>query len=884
MGLPASGTWTLTRSPGGTTTTGSGTSSTISSLPAGTHTFTVTNVSGCISPASSNVVINAQPTTPAAPTVGVITQPSITQPTGSVVLNGLPATGTWILTRSPGGITTTGTGTNTTVSFLNPGIYQYTATNSSGCISPVSANVFINGIPSANAGTDQSINEGTLVTLDGSASSDPDNNALTYTWSAPQGITLSSNTVAKPTFTAPEVMTNQNYTFSLTVNDGTTNSAIDQVFITVKQVNKAPIANAGTDQSVEKNTLYTLDGTASSDPDGDPLTYLWTAPPGISLSSNSVASPTFTTPSSATITSYTFTLTVSDSKLTSLSDQVVITIKQTNQTPLAKAGNDQTVDEGGLVTLDGSLSSDPDGDALVYSWVAPSGITLSLTTAAKPTFTAPEVLSNQAYTFSLTVNDGTVTSAADQVTITVKQVNKAPVANAGNDQVVIEGSSVTLNGSTSYDPESSAISYSWSAPPGITLSSTTIINPKFTAPEVLADQDLVFSLIVNDGTLNSIADQVIVKVKQVNKVPVSNAGSNQIMNEGAIATLDGSASSDPDNNKLTYLWTAPAGITLSSVSDVKPTFLAPEVKTDQIFTFSLVVNDGIVNSTTAQVLITVKQVNKAPILTSAKSFFAKVGTQQDFLMEGADIDNDPISFTIENLPSFLKLTKNTNTSALLSGTFASQFVGNNTFSLTLSDGALSTHETITISVSSTDTAPYVKDSIKNISVNKGAADIIIDLKNVFADNDQGDILNFSVTSNTNGQVVAAKITGSELTLSFSTQYNGLSQITITASSNGKEAQSKFNVEVKISTGIGLPDEDNGLLVYPNPTEGEIHLKIDRISKDGIWINVYNESGKLISRSLIRNNEENLNLKGNVPGIYFIQIDQKNKKAYKVVLK
>src|SRR5665648_681354 len=138
-GLPSSGTWTLTRNPGVVTSTGTGTSVTISGLGAGTYTYTVTNAGGCVSVSSANVVINALPSPPAAPTTGAITQPNCTLTTGSVVLSGLPA-GTW--TINPGNIS--GTGSSNTVTTLSSGTYNFTVTNSAGCTSSASANVVIN--------------------------------------------------------------------------------------------------------------------------------------------------------------------------------------------------------------------------------------------------------------------------------------------------------------------------------------------------------------------------------------------------------------------------------------------------------------------------------------------------------------------------------------------------------------------------------------------------------------------------------------------------------------------------------------------------------------------------------------------------------------------
>jgi hypothetical protein len=110
---------------------------------------------------------------------------------------------------------------------------------------------------------------------------------------------------------------------------------------------------------------------------------------------------------------------------------------------------------------------------------------------------------------------------------------------------------------------------------------------------------------VNDGSVYSLVDQVIITVKQVNRAPVAYAGADKTVFEGTVIILNGSASSDPDGNPLTYKWNAPDGITLSSTTVAKPTFTAPEVKKDTTFTFSLLVNDGIVDSNPATVKVTV---------------------------------------------------------------------------------------------------------------------------------------------------------------------------------------------------------------------------------------------------------------------------------------
>ena len=136
--LPAAGSWSLTRLQDGEVTEGSGTSIVLSGLVPNTYTYTVTNAEGCVSAPSANVVIVANPSTPATPSVGVPTQPSCALANGSVLLSGLPA-GDW--TINPGNIS--GNTTTTTIADLVSGKYNFTVTDLNGCSALESDTVII---------------------------------------------------------------------------------------------------------------------------------------------------------------------------------------------------------------------------------------------------------------------------------------------------------------------------------------------------------------------------------------------------------------------------------------------------------------------------------------------------------------------------------------------------------------------------------------------------------------------------------------------------------------------------------------------------------------------------------------------------------------------
>ncbi len=337
--------------------------------------------------------------------------------------------------------------------------------------------------PIANAGFDQTVSKGNIVQLDASASSDVDNDPLTYQWSLIQlafhsNATLTNANTATPTFVADK---DGPYVVQLIVSDGTTESIPDLVLI--RTDNSRPVADAGLDKTVGIGSAISLEGSNSWDADSDTLSYYWARSyaKSVTIINNTSATASFT-PSSPG--SYIFQLVVTDG--TYVSDPNFVVIDVTNTAPVANAGADQTVGIGNLASLDGSGSSDVENHPLTYLWSfvsipAGSAAVINDSTLVQANFTA-DVLGD--YVVELTVSDG-YDSHSDQVTIT--SANNAPIANAGLDQNVVAPATVQLDGSASADPDGHALQYHFwqitSKPNGslARLSDPALVNPTFVA-------------------------------------------------------------------------------------------------------------------------------------------------------------------------------------------------------------------------------------------------------------------------------------------------------------------------------------------------------------------------------------------------------------------
>ena len=478
--------------------------------------------------------------------------------------------------------------------------------------------------PVANAGPDQVVQEQTLVQLDGSGSFHPDGHQIFFFWTQTKGpaVALDDPQSPRPRFLAPDVNNNETIEFRLRVSDAFGEDDNDEVKVTVvaTQNNRPPDANAGPDQTVTSGSVVTLNGTGSSDPDGDVITFAWQQiqGPDVGLNDPNSPTPSFTAPPVAGPTNLVFRLVVADPHGLSDADTVTVTVHSNpvNRPPQANAGPDQSVSERATVTLNGTGSFDPDGDAITFFWQQTQGPGVALNDPASPTpsFTAPEVESATPLVFLLNVTDPHGASSSDSVTITVQNIhiNNPPTADAGPDQTATEGLRVTLDGTDSFDPDNDPLTFLWeqvSGPPA-SLDNPTSPTPSFTAPDVVAPQNLRFRLTVTDDDGATGADVTNVTVTPGipgNQPPVANAGPDQTVGENDVVTLNGTGSFDPDGGPLAYSWVHVSGpvVLLDNAASPTPQFRAPPVDADDVVTLRLTVEDdkGATNSDTVAIRI-----------------------------------------------------------------------------------------------------------------------------------------------------------------------------------------------------------------------------------------------------------------------------------------
>ena len=290
----------------------------------------------------------------------------------------------------------------------------------------------VNHAPIADAGEPICIDESTSIVIAARAS-DLDCEGLAYRWSVNGSVgSFEDPYVLQAVFVAPQIdaCDGVDVIATLSVTDPCGATVCDTVLIHVRNVNTAPATELGPDFAIDEGMLIQLT-PAVSDPQGDPLRYCWTTTGG-ALSDPYGACPTFSAPMTACCNGETvvITLTVTDPCGLSSSDSVTVHVNDVNAAPTVDLGPDLCILECDSVLLSPRVT-DPDGDALVYSWGATGGFLGDLCATAT-LFTAPATDScdGTEVIITLTVTDPCGLTATDSIVVRVENINQPPTVEA----------------------------------------------------------------------------------------------------------------------------------------------------------------------------------------------------------------------------------------------------------------------------------------------------------------------------------------------------------------------------------------------------------------------------------------------------------------------
>ncbi|MCP4375077.1 MAG: tandem-95 repeat protein, partial [bacterium] len=574
--------------------------------------------------------------------------------------------------------------------------FTYRSNDGSLDSAPATVSITVNPANDAPSADDQikttAEDTAVAITLTGS---DLDGDPISFAVASGPGNGSLSGTAPNLTYT-PNANFHGSDSFTYRSNDGSLNSALATVSITVESVNDAPVADGQNKITAEETAVaITLTG---SDVDGDAISFTVVTDPGNGSLSGTAPNLTYT-PNANFHGSDSFTYRSNDGSLDSAPATVSITVNAANDAPTANDQSKTTAEDTAVaITLTGS---DLDGDPISFTVVSGPGNGSLSGTAPNLTYT-PNANFHGSDSFTYIASDGMLDSAPATVSITVESVNDAPTANDQSKTTAEETAvAITL---TASDVDGDPISFTVVTGPGNGSLSGTAPSLTYT-PNVNFHGSDSFTYIANDGLLDSAPATVSIAVNAANGAPTADDQSKTTAEDTAVAiTLTGS---DPGGDPISF--TVVTGPGNGSLSGAAPNLTyTPNANFHGSDSFTYIASDGMLDSAPATVSITVESVNDAPVADN-KNKAIDEDTAVAIILTASDVDGDPISFTVVTDPGngslrgtapYLTYTPN------LTYIPNAGYHGSDSFTYIANDGLLdSAPATVNITINSTNEAP-----------------------------------------------------------------------------------------------------------------------------------------------------------------------------------
>ena len=519
-------------------------------------------------------------------------------------------------------------------------------------------------------------------------------NTLTFSFdgTVPSGAAITSAGVFTWTPTESQV---GSHDITVQVTDGSLTDS-ETLTVTVRDVNVAPVLNTIDDQTVNEFVELTFTATASDD---DALIFSLdgTVPLGAAITDNG----NFTwTPTESQDGDHTITVQVTDGSLTD-SETLTVTVNEVNMAPMLDAIGDKGTSELVELTFTATASDTDVVDNLVntltfsFDGTVPSGA--AITSAGVFTWTPTESQVGS-HDITVQVTDGSLTDS-ETLTVTVRDVNVAPVLNTIDDQTVNEFVELTFT-ATASDDDALIFSLDGTVPLGAAITD----NGNFTwTPTESQDGDHTITVQVTDGSLTD-SETLTVTVNEVNMAPMLDAigdkGTSKLVELAFTATASDTDVVDNVANTLTFSFdgTVPSGAAITSAGVFTWTPTESQVGSHDI---TVQVTDG--SLTDSETLtVTVRDVNVAPVLNTIDDQTVNEFVELTFTATASD--DDALIFSLDGtVPLGAAITDNGN----FTWTPTESQDGDHTITVQVTDGSLTDSETLTVTVNEVNMAPML---------------------------------------------------------------------------------------------------------------------------------------------------------------------------------